>query len=99
MPRAEINRPPHQHSVETKPALRGPARSIQPPQMAAEMPSSTKKKVYIQPRSNWLQLQSVAVNAFSVPAAFSENVVAPAAQSGKGLPSGPDSTFSKGFQK
>ena len=87
---AEISRPPHQHSAETKPALRGPARSSQPPQIAAETPSSTKKNVYIQPRSNWLQLQSVAMSACSVPAAFSPNVTAPAEHSGSGLAVGAD---------
>ena len=30
--RAEISRPPHQHSAATTPALRGPTRSSQPPQ-------------------------------------------------------------------
>ncbi len=78
--------------------MRGPARSSQPPQMAADTPSSTKKNVYIQPRSNWLQLQSVANRALAVPAAFSENVVAPAEQMGSGLPSAPISTASSGFQ-
>jgi len=31
--------------------------------MAAEVPSSTKKSVNIQPRSNWLQLQLVVKSA------------------------------------
>ena len=59
-------RPPHQHSAATTPALRGPTRSSQPPQMAAEMPSSTKNSVYIQPRSNWVQSQLVVNSALPV---------------------------------
>ena len=50
MPNAAIMRPPPQHSAATTPALRGPARSSQPPQIAAETPSNTKNKVNIQPR-------------------------------------------------
>src|SRR3954469_17384054 len=50
MPIAPSTRPPHQHSAETRPALRGPERSSQPPQIAAAEPSSTKNRVYIQPR-------------------------------------------------
>ena len=49
-PAAEISMPPHQHRAETTPALRGPARSSQPPQVAALEPSNTKNRVYIQPR-------------------------------------------------
>ena len=41
------------------PALRGPAFSSQPPQIAAEEPSSTKNSVYIQPRSATFQSQEV----------------------------------------
>ena len=49
MPSADSSMPPHQHTAETTPALRGPARSSQPPQMAAEQPRKTKNRVYIQP--------------------------------------------------
>ena len=63
MPRAEIKSPPHQQIAETKPALRGPARSSQPPHMAAEDPSRTKKSVYIQPRSATFQSQPTATRA------------------------------------
>ena len=59
-------RPPHQQSAATTPALRGPTRSSQPPQMAAEVPSSTKNSVYIQPRSNWVQSQLVVNSALPV---------------------------------
>ena len=69
-------RPPHQQSAATTPALRGPTRSSQPPQMAAEVPSSTKNSVYIQPRSNWVQSQSVANRAWAVMATLPKNVVA-----------------------
>src|SRR4249919_4369719 len=97
-PTDEISRPPHQQSAETTPALRGPARSSHPPQAAAERPSTTKKNVYIQPRSNWLQLQSVATSARAVPASFSENVVAPAEQAAMLAPSAPINAPCNGFQ-
>ena len=61
-PSAEITRPPHQHSADTTPALRGPARSSQPPHNAAEQPSSTKNRVNIQPRLEMRQSQ-VVVNS------------------------------------
>src|SRR5262245_41389086 len=93
-----MSSPPHQHRAETRPALRGPTRSSQPPQIAAETPSSTKKNVYIQPRSNWLQLQLAANRACSVPADFSPNVTAPAEHSGMGLPSAPSRAPCSGFQ-
>src|SRR3954471_8548030 len=48
-PNAEITRPPHQQNVATTPALRGPARSSQPPQMAAAEPRNTKNRVYVHP--------------------------------------------------
>ena len=62
MPSAEITRPPHQHRADTTPALRGPARSSQPPHNAAEHPSSTKNSVNIQPRLEMRQSQ-VVVNS------------------------------------
>src|ERR1041384_5549885 len=49
-PMAASTRPPHQHTAETTPALRGPARSSQPPHSAALEPRKTKNNVYIQPR-------------------------------------------------
>src|SRR5262245_55949838 len=52
--------PPHQHTALTTPALRGPARSSQLPQIAAEQPRNTKKSVYIQPSVEIFQSQSVA---------------------------------------
>ena len=67
-PTAEINNPPHQQSAATNPALRGPARSSQPPQMAAAEPRKTKKSVYIQPSSLIFQSQLVATSAESKPA-------------------------------
>src|SRR5262245_55053293 len=66
--------------------------------MAAEVPSSTKKRVNIQPRSNWLQLQLVVKSACSVPTVFSPNVVAAAEHSGTALPSAPKSAPCSGFQ-
>ncbi len=62
MPIAPSTRPPHQHSAATKPALRGPARSSQPPHTAAETPSTTKNRVNIQPRLATFQSQ-VVVNS------------------------------------
>ena len=59
MPKAPITRPPPQHSAATAPALRGPARSSQPPQIAAETPSTTKNSVYIQPMLATFQSQVV----------------------------------------
>src|SRR5262245_27722604 len=63
MPRAPSSSPPHQHSAATTPALRGPALSSQPPQIAAAMPSSTKNKVYIQPMLATRQSQLVVSNS------------------------------------
>src|SRR5476651_213145 len=57
---APISRPPHQQSAETKPALRGPTRSSQPPQIAAAEPRITKNNVNIQPRLLTFQSQLVA---------------------------------------
>src|SRR5499427_6067410 len=59
-PIAENTRPPHQQHAATKPALRGPARSSQPPQTAAAAPRNTKYSVYIQPSSLIFQSQPVA---------------------------------------
>jgi hypothetical protein len=51
MPRAESIRPPHQQQAETKPALRGPARSSHPPQIAEAAPRKTKNRAYTIPSS------------------------------------------------
>src|ERR1019366_8209759 len=85
-PSADIIRPPHQQSAANTPALRGPARSSQPPQIAADDPRRTKNSVNIQPRSNCDHSHVVAVNALSVPIAFSENVTALPAQAPTGAP-------------
>src|SRR6185312_13909230 len=61
-PKAEMTSPPHQHTAATTPALRGPARSSQPPQRAALDPRNTKKSVYIQPRLG-LSQSHVVVNS------------------------------------
>src|SRR6202034_4040379 len=58
-PSAPTKSPPHQQRAATKPALRGPARSSQPPQIAAADPSTTKKRVNIQPRLEIRQSQVV----------------------------------------
>src|SRR3984893_11880788 len=65
MPKAPINRPPPQHNAATKPALRGPTRSSQPPQIAAETPSSTKNSVNIQPMLATRQSQVVVKSSCS----------------------------------
>ena len=59
---APSTRPPHQQHAATTPALRGPTRSSQPPQIAAETPSKTKNSVYIQPMLAMRQSQ-VVVNS------------------------------------
>src|SRR4051812_22392438 len=56
-PSAEITRPPHQHSADTTPALRGPACSSQPPNSHADRPRKTKNIVYIQPSIEICQSQ------------------------------------------
>src|SRR5512140_1206141 len=56
-PSAEISRPPHQQIADTIPARRGPTRSSQPPQIAAEVPRNTKNSVYIQPSVEIFQSQ------------------------------------------
>src|ERR1700733_3143885 len=66
MPTAPATRPPHQHSAATTPALRGPARSSQPPQSAADPPSTTKNSVYIQPSSLIFQSQLVVTSAAKI---------------------------------
>src|SRR6476661_1884771 len=47
MPSAPRRKPPPQQSAATKPALRGPTRSSQPPQSAAESPSTTMNSVNV----------------------------------------------------
>src|SRR5690242_4416594 len=62
-PTAEITRPPHQHTAAATPALRGPARSSQPPNTAADEPRNTKNSVYITVTSLTRQSQLVVVSA------------------------------------
>ena len=62
-PIAPSTRPPHHNTVAATPALRGPERSTQPPNTAAEMPRKTKNKVYIQPRLATRQSQVVVNNS------------------------------------
>src|SRR5262252_1305067 len=62
-PAAPRANPPLQHNAATTPALRGPARSSHPPQIAADEPSTTKNSVYIQPRLETRQLQVVVNNS------------------------------------
>src|SRR5262245_10512827 len=63
---------PSGRQAATTPAFRGPTRSSQPPQMAAEVPSSTKNSVNIQPRSNCVQSQEVVNSACAVMATLPE---------------------------
>src|SRR5262249_27350199 len=56
-----ITSPPHQHSAETTPALRGPTRSTHPPMTAAAEPRKTKNSVYVHPNMEIFQSQEVAV--------------------------------------
>ncbi len=60
---AEMSRPPDQHSAAARAARRGPARSSQPPNRAADAPRSTIARVNVQPRSLWRQLQVVVTAA------------------------------------
>src|SRR5580698_5370325 len=62
MPMAPRTRPPAQQHAATTPALRGPTRSSQPPQSAADTPSTTKNSVNIQPMLAMRQSQ-VVVNS------------------------------------
>ena len=62
MPMAPSTKPPPQQHAATTPALRGPTRSSQPPQSAADTPSTTKNSVYIQPMLAMRQSQ-VVVNS------------------------------------
>src|SRR5438445_6116279 len=58
-PTAEIKRPPHQQKAATIPALRGPTRSSQPPQTAADEPRKMKNSAYIGVMSTMRQSQVV----------------------------------------
>ena len=51
--------PPHQQSVLTTPARRGPTCSSHPPHSAADEPKNTKNSVYIQPNVEIFQSQVV----------------------------------------
>ena len=64
MPMAPSTRPPAQQHAATTPALRGPTRSSQPPQMAAETPSTTKNSVNIQPMLAMRQSQVVVKSSW-----------------------------------
>src|SRR5208283_4486573 len=57
--------PPAQQQAATAPALRGPTRSSQPPQIAADTPSRTKKSVNIQPMLAMRQSQVVVNNSWT----------------------------------
>ncbi len=66
MPIDPSTSPPHQHNAATNPALRGPARSSHPPQIAAETPRMTKNSVNIQPRLATRQSQVVVNNSCTI---------------------------------
>jgi hypothetical protein len=59
--------PPPQQSAAITPTLRGPTRSSQPPQMAAERPRKTKNSVYIQPSVEIGQSQLVVNSCATKP--------------------------------
>src|SRR6185312_1280560 len=59
-PTAEMRSPPHQQIAATTPALRGPACSSQPPQIAEAVPRKTKKSVNIHPSMLIFQSHVVA---------------------------------------
>src|SRR5581483_2699681 len=60
-PMAPSTSPPHQQAAATSPVLRGPERSAQPPQSAAEEPRKMKNRMGITCRSATCQSQ-VLVN-------------------------------------
>src|ERR1700733_973734 len=67
MPTAPRSSPPDQQMAAITPALRGPARSSQPPQTAAAMPKTTINRVNTQFRSATSQSQLVVNKAFRMP--------------------------------
>ena len=68
MPSAPSTNPPAQQQAETRPALRGPTRSSQPPQIAADKPRKKMNRVNTQFSSLTFQSQLVVNSAFSNPA-------------------------------
>src|SRR5581483_6427458 len=61
-PSAETRKPPPQQHAATAPAFRGPSRSSQAPNRAADDPRNTKNRVNIQPRVLIFQSQVVATS-------------------------------------
>ncbi len=61
-PTAPRTSPPHQHTAATTPVLRGPERSAQPPNSAAEEPRKTKNRIGITCRSDTCQSQVVVTS-------------------------------------
>ena len=58
-----MKNPLDQQMAATTPVLRGPTRSTQAPNTAADDPRKTKKRVYIQPRVLIFQSQSPAISS------------------------------------
>src|SRR5580658_3373024 len=75
---APSTRPPAQQKAATTPALRGPTRSSQPPQIAAATPSTTKNSVNIQPMLATRQLQVVVNSSLSSEMPLQASAGAPA---------------------
>jgi hypothetical protein len=63
MPKAPSSRPPDQQTAAATPALRGPARSSQPPHSAAATPRKKMNRVNTQLRSATSQSQLVVNRA------------------------------------
>src|SRR5581483_6000313 len=63
IPSAPSTSPPHHKIAAATPAFRGPARSTQPPNIAAEIPRKTKNNVYIHPMLATRQSQVVVNNS------------------------------------
>jgi hypothetical protein len=76
MPNAENNMPPHQQQALTTPAFRGPACSSHPPHNAAEQPKNTKNRVYIHPKVDIFQSQSITVNSWKKPMSLPHGIAA-----------------------
>src|SRR5579859_4056148 len=61
VPAAARISPPHHRKADTTPPLRGPERSSQPPNKAAEQPRKMKNRVYMNCRLVIFQSQPVLV--------------------------------------
>src|SRR4051812_33907748 len=82
MPSAPSRKPPPQQHAATKPALRGPTRSSQPPHSAADNPRNTMNSVNVNVSAPTDQSHVVVNNSPNqfVPAAQATGLVMPSAR-------------------